>query len=142
MSAFEHGWRELTPQEMERLLGEQRHGRLGLCDGGQPYVVPLSYRYSQGRIFTHGAKRGRRVDIAVANDRACFEVDCWQQGWASVICYGRIALREDVAAKKAFFELMTGAPFTEERLEKMEACIGILEVERMTGRCSQDFSPG
>ena len=36
--------------EMERLLQEEKVGYLGLSLDEKPYVVPLNYHYSEGRI--------------------------------------------------------------------------------------------
>ena len=37
--------------EMEKLLREEEIGYLGLSLDGKPYVVPLNYHYSDGKIY-------------------------------------------------------------------------------------------
>lgn len=137
-----HQWRELTRQEMERFLKERPSGRLGLCDGGEPYLVPVAYIYSEGKIYFHGAKKGKKVDFIKNNNRVCFEVDEWQQGWISVICYGKVTLRDDLEAKRKFFRLMMGVDLLEDRIKKLNLYIGVIDIEEMTGRCSADFKFG
>ncbi len=44
---------------------------LGLCDGGEPYVVPMNYGYADGTLYMHCALAGRKLDVLRANARAC-----------------------------------------------------------------------
>lgn len=132
--------RALSQPEMERFIKEHSYGRLGLCLESEPYVVPVAYGYEQGKIYFHSAREGKKLDLIRKNNRVCFQVDEWQQGWASVICYGRASLTEDVEEKKRCFEILTGQKLSEEHLQNVKACIGIVQIEEMTGRCSADFS--
>ena len=137
MSETRHGVANLmTHDEMERLLEKCSCGRLGLNFQNEPYVVPVTYKYDQGRIFFHSAKQGKKVDFIKNNNRVCFEVDELQGdlGWATVICYGTVTLREDIEAKKEFFEVVRGQKPSDEQLGKMGAYIGMVQIEDMTGR--------
>lgn len=134
--------RAMSRDEAEHFLEGHSYGRLGLCLEGEPYVVPVAYGYAHGKIYFHSAGKGRKLDFIRGNSRVCFEVDEWQKGWGSVICYGKADLREDVAAKKECFELLTGQELSEEHLRNLKACVGIIQVEEVTGRCSDDFIPG
>jgi len=132
--------RALSQDEMERFVKEHSYGRLGLCFENEPYVVPVAYGYEQGRIYFHSARQGKKLDFIRKNNRVCFQVDEWQKGWASVICYGKASLREDAEAKKKCFQILTRQELSEEHLQNVNACIGIIQIEEMTGRCSADFS--
>jgi len=134
-----HEWRELTKEETERLLGKHSHGRLGLCVEGEPYVVPVAYRYSEGAIYFHSPKRGKKLDTMKKNNRVCFEIDEWQKAWASVICYGSVALQDDFEAKRKGLELLAQQAISEERIESAPVYIGIIDIDEITGRCSTDF---
>ena len=134
--------RAMTGDEMQRLLEKCSYGRLGLAFQNEPYVVPVSYRYKQGRIFIHGAKQGKKIEFIKGNNRVCFEVDEREKGWASVICYGTATLRDDIEAKKEWNEIVTGQKPSDEviaRLEKTNTYVGIIQIEDMTGRCRTDF---
>ena len=133
--------RVMSRDEMKRLLKKYSHGRLGLAFQNEPYVVPVSYGYDQERIYFHSAKQGKKVDFMKRNNRVCFEVDEYHEGWASVICYGTATLREDIEAKKEFFEVLMGEKPSDEQLQNMGLYIGIIQIAEMTGRCSADFSP-
>jgi len=124
----------MTRDEMERLLEKYSIGRLGLTFQNESYIVPVTYKYDQGRVFFHSAKQGKKVDFIKNNSRVCFEVDEYEKGWASVICYGTLNLREDIEAKKEFSEVFLGQKPSDEQLVKMAAYIGIVQIEDMTGR--------
>ncbi len=53
--------------------------RLGLCDGGMPYIVPMNYGYdfdgTQLTLYLHSAHNGKKLDILRENPNACFEMD-------------------------------------------------------------------
>lgn len=81
---------------------------LGLCDGDQPYIVPMNfgYAYRDGvlTLYFHGARVGQKLDIIAKNPRACFEMDCnhrlitgeeairFSMEYESVIGFGTIEL--------------------------------------------------
>ena len=145
---LEHGpnaTRVMTRDEMERLLEKCPFGNLGLFFQNEPYVVPVSYKYNQGRIFFHGAKRGKKMEFLKGNNRVCFEVDEWEKprAWASVICYGTATLRDDIEARKEWNEVLTGQKSSDEvvaGLEMGNSYVGIIQIEDMTGKCRADFS--
>ncbi len=55
--------------EMQEILSQATVGYLGLCDEGNPYVVPLNFVYLDGRIYFHGAAQGRKIEILQRNQR-------------------------------------------------------------------------
>lgn len=79
--------------------------RLGLCDDGEPYIVPVCFGYEEGGvIFVHSAREGRKLDIIRRHDMVCFEVDhmdklvnkglaCkWTMDYHSIIGTGKASL--------------------------------------------------
>ena len=60
--------------EMENLLREQEIGYLGLSLDGKPYVVPLNYHYSEGKIHFHCGLKGKKLAWLKANPQVCFTV--------------------------------------------------------------------
>ncbi len=69
--------RKMSDGDARRFLAEGRLGRLAVCDGNGPYIVPLNYFFDENKneIIIHCAKKGRKIDAINANDRVCFEVD-------------------------------------------------------------------
>ncbi len=53
--------------------------RLGFVDGDEAYIVPLSFGFeAENGVFTfyvHGAKLGRRHELAAKSSRVCVEAD-------------------------------------------------------------------
>ncbi len=105
--------------------------RLGLCDGGQPYIVPMNFAYVEGDtgivLYFHSALEGRKIDIIRHNNRVCFEGDCdfglirgsracdWSAEYASVIGEGTIELvQEEKERQEALGYLMRRYGFTGE----------------------------
>jgi nitroimidazol reductase NimA-like FMN-containing flavoprotein (pyridoxamine 5'-phosphate oxidase superfamily) len=142
--------------EMLDIIGRCKVCRLGLSDGGMPYVVPLNFGYSfaGGRLalYFHGAAEGRRLDIARANKNACFEVDCdgslvegeracdFGYVYQSVIGFGEIAelggRDEKSAALNCIMRHQTGMDaaydFTDGELAGVAVCR--LDVAEFTGK--------
>ncbi len=65
--------------EIKALIEKCDTVRLGFVDGNEAYIVPLSFGYeAENGVFTfyvHGAKVGRRHELAAKNSRVCVEAD-------------------------------------------------------------------
>ena len=105
--------REISDQSTIRAIMEEALVcRIGLCDDGTPYVVPMNFGLGENCLFLHCATEGRKLDILRQNDRVCFEMDflrkikrgslsCeWGAQYDSVIGFGRAILVEDPAEKR------------------------------------------
>jgi nitroimidazol reductase NimA-like FMN-containing flavoprotein (pyridoxamine 5'-phosphate oxidase superfamily) len=83
--------RELTADEIEEFLLEQRIARLGCHAGGETFVVPVIYAYGDGAMVSV-TQEGRKVSMLRENPRVCVEVDEYDTdgrgSWRSVIAYG------------------------------------------------------
>ncbi len=125
------------------MLSQGKYGRLGLSNSDQPYVIPMSYVFSEGRIYLHSRGKGKKVECALSNPRVCFQIDSLDKNrWTSVIAYGTARLSDDVEAKKRMFDAFTkkgmgghgGKQFSREELERMEMTVWEIEIEELTGR--------
>jgi len=105
--------REISDQSAIRAIMEKALVcRIGLCDDGTPYVVPMNFGLGENCLFLHCATEGRKLDILRRNDRVCFEMDFLREirqgpescGWGaryeSIIGFGRAILVEDAAEKR------------------------------------------
>lgn len=135
--------KELSREDCESLLSKERYGRLALSLDDVPYIVPMSYVYSGGRIYLHSRGGGRKIEMVSKNPRVCFEVDHLERNrWSSVVATGKVELSSDVKAKKRMFDAFVGKDlkghggkqFEREDLERMEMTIWEIEMEEMTGR--------
>lgn len=148
---------EISLEECEEVLKKHDYGVLSLATKeGEPYGVPLNYAYADGKVIFHGAKKGMKKDMALANDRASFCVvdqsDVVQKELAttyrSVIVQGRVDVIEE---KDEMVELLRkmnaqlGPDLTEEESEKgIEKDISIVSMlvltpEKITGKISLDI---
>jgi nitroimidazol reductase NimA-like FMN-containing flavoprotein (pyridoxamine 5'-phosphate oxidase superfamily) len=65
----------LDKKEIGEILTHAMIGRLGTCVDGEPYIVPLTFAYNNGKIVFHCSKNGKKLENIVKNPRVCFEVD-------------------------------------------------------------------
>lgn len=135
--------RTLSQDECVSILSSAKFGRLGLSSDDNPYVVPMSFVYSGGKIYLHSRGGGRKIEIATRNPRVCFEVDRLENDrWTSVLASGEARLSSDVEAKARMFDSFTrkgigghgGKKFQREELERMDMTIWEIEIVEMTGR--------
>ena len=105
--------REIKDREIiDDIIRRCRVCRLGLCDGNQPYIVPLSFGYDGGHLYFHAAHEGRKIDLIKNNNRACFEFDIlneivtadqacgWGMRFESVIGSGLIETLDETEEKR------------------------------------------
>jgi hypothetical protein len=64
----------LSKLESEEFLKHGFYGRLATVKDGQPYITPVNYAYSDGKIWIHCNLHGRKVDNIRDSARVCFEV--------------------------------------------------------------------
>ena len=121
-----------------------------LGDDGYPYALPLSYVYSQGKIFFHSAKTGHKIDAIRANDKASFCVidkdhivpEEYTSYFRSAIAFGRIKIMEDEQEKRAALDILAQryTPGREEQRQRTmdkelpALCMLELDIEHMTGK--------
>lgn len=109
--------REVTdPERIRAAIDRCQCCRVGFFDGEEVYIVPLSFGYEERdgkRLFYfHGAREGRKVDLAARASSVGFELDtdyCLQEAestceysaaFVSVIGTGRISFVENEEEKR------------------------------------------
>jgi len=66
---------EITDEKIiSEILDNAQFGTLALCVENKPYSVPINFVESEGDIFFHGAKKGKKIDIMKQNSNASFSV--------------------------------------------------------------------
>ncbi|PST83355.1 pyridoxamine 5'-phosphate oxidase [Pedobacter yulinensis] len=80
---------ELNKREIIDLLESQTIGRLGCHAGGETYIVPVSYVYSENAVYAHSGE-GKKVTMMRESPKVCFQVDAIasSSSWKSVILWG------------------------------------------------------
>ena len=95
----------LPLDESLAILEKGSSGVLALWDGEEPYAVPLSYVYHQGKLYFHCARAGRKLAAARTCPKASFCVvaadhvipEKYTTAYRSVIVSGRLRIIEDEA---------------------------------------------
>ena len=99
---------QLSEADSVAILKKATSGTLALLgDNGYPYAVPISYVYSEGKLYFHSAMSGHKVDAIRSCDKASFCVidqdnvqpKKYTTFYRSVIAFGRIHIIEDEAEK-------------------------------------------
>ncbi len=72
--------REITDEnKIAEILSNCHCCRIGFCDKGEVYIVPLNFGYTKEEgsytFYFHGAKEGRKVDLIKENPCVGFELD-------------------------------------------------------------------
>ncbi len=72
--------REITDNSViEKFILKQKIIRIGLIDNGEVYIVPVNYGYTYSNgahtFYFHGAKAGRKYELAKSNPSVGFEID-------------------------------------------------------------------
>lgn len=146
--------REVTDDVLiDNIIKNCKICRIGFCDNGKVYVVPLNFGYSieNGKrvFYFHSAKEGRKIDLIKSAPEVGFEMDTnyelWEgnaaceytAGFQSVIGNGTVYLVEELEEKKkALQELMltnTGKKdweFDQKMIDSV--CIFKLVVEKLS----------
>ena len=72
--------REVTdPIKIADIISRCTCCRIGFCDGGEVYIVPLNFGYeikdNSYTFYFHGAKEGRKIELIHNNPEVGFEMD-------------------------------------------------------------------
>ena len=142
----------IDKSEIESIIRKSMVCRLGLVDGGMPYVVPLCFGYDNGALFFHSAKEGKKIEILRRNSRVCFEFDiapevktgksacAWGMKYRSVIGFGRALFVEDPEERrKALDSIMrqyADGDFEYSEKSFGKALVIKVEIKSMTGKKS------
>jgi len=137
-------------QDIDRIIRGCRVCRLGMCDGGAPYVVPVCFGYEDGVVYVHSAKVGRKIDILRNNPRVCVEFDeagevveapksCgFGMRYRSVIGFGTARFVDDTAARarglSAIMRQYTGREFAFSEDEARSVVVLAIPLDQATGK--------
>jgi nitroimidazol reductase NimA-like FMN-containing flavoprotein (pyridoxamine 5'-phosphate oxidase superfamily) len=142
---------QLSDEDSIGILQRATAGTLALLgDNGYPYAVPVSYVYSDGKLYFHSALTGHKVDAIRNYEKASFCVidqdevkpEKYTTFFRSVIAFGRIRIIEDETEKLAIARLLGNRynPNQEEALQKelengLSRMLAIcFNIEHLTGK--------
>ena len=142
---------QLSDEVSIGMLQKATSGTLALLgDNGYPYAVPISYVYSDGKLYFHSALTGHKVDAIRVCDKASFCVidqdnvqpEKYTTFFRSVIVFGRIHIVGDETEKLKIARLLGNRynPNQEESLQKeietgLSRMLAIrFDIEHLTGK--------
>ena len=136
--------------EIEGIIGKAGVCHLGLVDGNEPYVVPVSFGYERGALYFHGNLTGRKIELITKNNRVCFEMEVdvtvkeadkacdWGIRYMSVIGVGRAYILENDEQKSHALNLITerytGSVLGFPKSEMDKTLVVKIDIESMTGK--------
>ena len=138
--------------DIKAIIEKARVCRLGMVNGNKPYIVPLSFGYSDNALYFHGSLKGQKIDLIRKNPNVCFEFDLiaepiesenvcdWNMRYQSVIGFGKALFIESSDDKREALSVIMAQysdrlfQFPENMLKAM-AVIKV-EIESMTGKHS------
>ncbi len=145
--------KEITKkEEIEKILMQSHVCHLAMVDEDKPYLVPMNFGYSDGCLFFHCAKQGRKIDLIKKNPNICFEVETlirfkkaqiacdWGVEFKSVIGSGKAQFLEDSKEKKNALNIIMSHysdrlfEYPDEMLEK--TLVIKVVIDEMTGKHS------
>jgi len=144
---------ELTAAECESVLRRNTNGVLAVIgDDGYPYGVPLSYVYSEGKVWFHCAKSGHKIDAIRKCSKVSFTVvdqdevlpEKLATDYRSVILFGQAQIEDDESAATAIRLLCDkySHGYEKEIEEEIRSVFGNMymvriDVEHMSGKQSK-----
>lgn len=108
---------QLSKSECDAILSKATSGTLALHgDNGYPYAVPISYVYTDGKLYFHSARTGHKIDAIRQDDKASFCVIAaddvhpseFTTYFRSVIAFGKIQIIESESERVYAASLLGG----------------------------------
>ena len=140
------------PAVIEAIIRRSLVCRLAMADGGQPYVVPISFGYQNRCLYFHSAAEGKKIEILRKNPRVCFEFDVdlslkksdrpcrWGMKFKSVIGFGTARFIEEAEEKRRALSVILSQYSSERFTFSDEALDGVtvfcVKIEEITGKQS------
>ena len=147
---------QLSEEDTIDIFKNNSYGVLAVPgDDDYPYAVPLSYAYSNGKIYVHSAAQGHKVDAVKNGVKASFCVvekdevrpEKMTTLFRSAIAFGTAKIVIDENEKLEALQLIAHKYFAvngEGNNEEIKnswnrVCVIALEIEHMTGKASMDL---
>ena len=137
----------LSPATCDAILQAGTSGVLALSGAdGQPYAVPLSYVYHEGKVYFHCARAGHKLDLLDQNPKVSFCVigqdqvvpEKYTTYYRSVIVFGTVRRLTAGEEKRAAILALARRYSPDEPAEGVEA-----EIARYwDALCMLELTPG
>jgi len=142
-----------SQQEIDEIIKKCQVCHIAMADAsGIPYVIPMNFGYSNGVIYLHSARHGKKIDILKSNPNICVafstdhhlryqheDVACsYSMKYRSVLAHGRVEFVEDSEEKIRHLDIVMAQYSTREFKFNppalREVCCYKVVVEKFEGR--------
>lgn len=136
----------LSSAECVQILNKGRFAHLGCQAKGEIYIVPITYAFDDGYIYSH-SKPGKKINIMKENPNICIQVEEVQDffHWKSVLAWGKFEELKDHESAMGMRLLIQKVVAKEERRHTSDlemdfsaqlerAIIYRMKIDRCTGR--------
>jgi len=137
---------------MEAVLNAADVARIAFSLHDEPYVIPMSFAYSNGFLFFHSAREGKKLELLGKNPRVCVEATTdielvrgdgpcdFGVRFRSVVCYGTAkeitGPVEKLAALDCIARKYSGTPGPMKDTAVDSVSVLQMTVDKMTGKKS------
>lgn len=150
--------KEITdPAQLGKIIDQSLYGHLALCDGEQPYVIPVSFGREGLDLYLHTAREGLKLSILEQNPRVCVafegevrrvehpQLACrWSLSFYSVVGRGRIVEVLEPAEKEHGLNVLmrhySGRAWPFQPSELASVRVWKITLTALTGKRSKDKS--
>lgn len=145
----------LSTEDVNAIMERCTNGILAcMGDEDYPYAVPVSYTYTEGKIYIHSAKAGHKIDAIIKHPKVSFTVVDEDQivsaeytsYFRSVIAFGKARLAEGEERLEAFRDLVekySGDQPEQSKRDSIEKCTNshmiAIDVDHITGKEAIEF---
>lgn len=108
------------PESAEEILSRALVAHVGTVQDGQPYVIPFTFLYRDGRVYLHGAHASSTMKRIASGSSVCVEVtlvdaliasksaESHSVNYSSVVLFGRgQVVRDEPRRREIFTELIS-----------------------------------
>jgi nitroimidazol reductase NimA-like FMN-containing flavoprotein (pyridoxamine 5'-phosphate oxidase superfamily) len=140
----------LSTEDTVAVMGRCTNGVLAcIGDEDYPYAVPVSYIYSNNKIYFHSAKAGHKIDAIEKNQKVSFSVidedtivsQEYTSYFRSVIAFGKARIVEGDERLEAFVALVekySGNQPEEAKQKEVAGCtkslVIAIDIEHISGK--------
>ena len=141
---------QADPEAIRDVIRRSTVCRLAMCDGDQPYVIPICFGYEDGVLYLHCAPEGRKIEILKRNPKVCVEFDIdsvvapaaeahkFTMRYRSVIAFGIASFVTDTVAKRHALDILMAqyaeGKFAYRASQVTKTCIIRVDITEITGK--------
>ena len=156
--AMRRSRQQLSQEMCEAVLARGTSGVLAvLGDEGYPYAVPLSYLYTEGKIYFHCAREGHKLDAIRRCPQVSFCVvdqdqvhpEEYTTYYRSVIAFGKARVLEEEEEKRQAIRRLSLRYYPAAQPQQLEEtirrewaplCLVEVEIQHLTGKEARELA--